>query len=70
MVFKKSKMIARIEKEGRTDMLTPDVLEIMDNLDGQFANPSNWERQVYGEPVLWVVGKNGEGEYVNEADCE
>lgn len=70
MVFKKEKMLARIKAEGREEMVDGTVLAILENLDGQTANASNWRRQVYGEPVLWVVGKNGEGEYVNEKDCE
>lgn len=70
MVFKKEKMLARIKAEGREEMVDGTVLAILENLDGQTATTSNWRRQVYGEPVLWVVGKNGEGEYVNEADCE
>ena len=70
MVFRKSKMIARLIEEGREDMITKDVEAIMDNLDGQKASESCWRRQVYDEPVLWVVGKDGKGEYVNERDCE
>ena len=69
MKFYKEKMIERVTNEGRADLITPDVIEIMDNLDGCDANPSCWERQVHGEPVYWVVGKDGTGQYVNEKDC-
>ena len=70
MRFSKAKMIARIKKEGREDMIDNEVTAIMDNLDGQTAEASCWRRVVHGEPGLWVVGKDGNGQYVNEADCE
>lgn len=69
MVFKKERMIARLEKEGRTDQITDVIDKIMDNLDGQPATTSCWQRQVFGEPLLWVVGKDGIGQYVNKNDC-
>lgn len=70
MKFSKEKMISRIKAEGREELIDNDVITIMDNLDGQDATASCWRRQVLGEPVLWVVGKDGTGEYVNELDCE
>ena len=70
LVFKKELMLKRIEEEGRSDMVTSDVVEILDNLDGQEVDKSCWDRVVYDKPVFWVVGKNGKGEYVNENDCE
>ena len=70
MVFRKQRMIDRVTREGRADMINDTVLAIMDKLDGKKATTSCWKRQVYGEPVLWVDLGNGEGEYVNELDCE
>lgn len=70
MIFSKQKMIDRITKEGRTDMLDEKALAIMDNLDGCEGNAQNWQHVVNDEPVLWVIGKDGKGEYVNIADCE
>ena len=70
MVFKKEKMIERLTKEGRANMITDEILAIMDNMDGCEASEQNWERQVKGEPVLYVYGKDGRGNYVNEEDCE
>lgn len=70
MRFSKVKMIERITREGKADMLTDDVMAIMDKLDGKSASTICWRRQVYGEPVLWVDLGDGEGEYVNERDCE
>ena len=69
MIFKKERMIERLTNEGRVDMITPEIVAIMDNLDGQMATESCWRRRVYNEPVLYVVGKDGKGEYVYEDDC-
>ena len=69
MKFKKELMLARIREEGREAMMTDEDLSIMDNLDGQPASSSCWLRVVHNEPVLWVVGKDGSGQYVNERDC-
>jgi hypothetical protein len=68
--FSKKLMMARLEKENRLSQVTSEAEAIMDDLDGQEAITSNWRRQVYGEPVYWVVGKSGAGQYVAEADCE
>ena len=69
MKFSKQKMIERLTREGKADQIDDEIEAIMDNLDGQEASSSCWNRQVYGDPVLWVVGKNGHGDYVNEEDC-
>lgn len=69
MKFSKQLMIDRLTKEGRADQITDDIIAIMDNLDGQEANANCWNRRVMDEPVYWVVGKDGNGEYVNENDC-
>lgn len=70
MRFSKQKMIDRVTREGRADMIDKQALEIMTKLDGKEATTSCWKRQVYGEPVLWVDLGDGKGEYVNELDCE
>lgn len=62
-------MIERLQKEGKAAAITPEIEAIMDNLDGQVATENCWERRVQDKPVLWVVGKDGKGEIVNEADC-
>lgn len=67
--FSKQRMIDRLTAEGRANQITPDVVAIMDNLDGCVAIASCWARVVQGRPVLWCVGKDGEGELVNEFDC-
>ena len=70
MKFSKQKMIDRVTKEGNAYLIDDNIIKIMDNLDGCEASTSCWRRQVHDEPVLWVVGKDGTGEYVNEDDCE
>lgn len=70
MVFKKQKMINRLKKEGLGDKITDEIIAIMDDLDGQEANENCWNRKVHGEPVYYVYGKSGNGQYVNENDCE
>ena len=67
--FSKQMMIDRLTKEGLADKIDEGILAIMDNLDGQEATTACWNRQVYGEPVLWCIGKDGEGHLVNENDC-
>ena len=70
IVFRKELMMNRLIIEGRKDLVDDKALEIMDNLDGCAATKSCWRRVVHNEPVMWVVGKDGNGEYVNEKDCE
>lgn len=67
--FSKQKMLDRIKSEGREDLIDDKVKQIMDNLDGQMTNPHCWQRVVNDEPVYYVVGKDGTGNYVNEKDC-
>lgn len=69
MKFSKQKMIERVTREGRADMIDAESLAIMDNLDGQEAHTNSWRRQVYGEPVLVCTGKDGKVYNVNENDC-
>lgn len=67
--FSKDKMIERVTREGRGNLLDEKTLAFMDNLDGQPAETSCWARMVEQQPVYWVVGKDGKGAYVNENDC-
>ena len=69
-VFRKQRMIDRLTREGRAELITREIIRIMDNLDGQEATTQCWNRRVYDEPVLYVIGKDGKGAYVNEDDCE
>lgn len=67
--FSKQKMLDRIKEEGRLNMVDAEAEKMMDNLDGCEATTSCWRRVVHQEPVMWVVGKDGNGAYVNENDC-
>lgn len=70
MVFRKQKMIDRVIAEGNASMIDDTVLAIMDNLDGCYAESYNWESVVKGSNLLWCVGKDGTGQYVNPLDCD
>ena len=39
-IFSKSKMLARLKKEGRSDQISPQALQIMTALDGREAQPN------------------------------
>ena len=69
MKFSKQKMLERIEAQGMMNMVGEKELAVMDNLDGMECDASCWRRVVYHEPVYWCIGKDGNGEYVNENDC-
>ena len=71
MKFSKEKMIERITREGRMEMIDEIVVEMMDNLDGQVASDraGRWMPHMIGKPVMWVIGKDGLGEYVLGEDC-
>ena len=69
MVFSKAKMLARIEAEGKMEMVNAGVLAIMDNLDGQEVSSACWNRQVNGDPVYACKGKDGKVYDVFEGDC-
>ena len=70
MRFSKARMVERLEQNGLAGQITSEIIAIMDNLDGQEASENCWNRRVLDEPVLWVVGKDGKGEYVYEGDCD
>jgi len=70
MKFSKQKMLDRIAKENRMHLVGETELAIMDDLDGQDVIANCWQRTVMHQPVYWCVGKSGEGNYVNENDCE
>ena len=73
-IYSASKTIDRVMHEQDPERLRiirqPNIIKILDDMDGQYATPSCWRRQVHGDPVMYVVGRSGEGRYVNENDCE
>ena len=70
LVFKKERMLKRIEREGLSHMVTDETLAIMDNLDGQEVTTACWNRQVFDCPVYACTGKDGKVYDVFEDDCE
>lgn len=70
--FRMSKMLARLEKEGRMHEVTDEDIALMKQLDGRVGNDYNWQSFVYDDPVVWIEKGNGleHGAYVALADCE
>lgn len=65
MVFSKAKMLARLEKEGRSHLVDGAMMYIMNNLDGRVATPNYFTgRDEY------IVNLNGKHYVVNKLDCE
>ena len=71
-VFRMSKMLARLEKEGRTNEVTPEALEFMKLLDGRVGTDYNWQSVVHDENLVYITGKDipHGGAYVNFNDTE
>ncbi len=65
--FNAQKMIDRCRKEGKSDLLTPDMIAYIRSLDGQIGDTYNFESVVHGENMVWLYEK---GVYVNAVDCE
>ena len=75
-IFRASKMLTRLENEGRMNEVTADDMALIKFLDGKHGNDYNWASFVKGEPLVWIEGgdtfdgKPFEGTYVNEVDCD
>lgn len=69
MVFSKDKMVERLKHENRIDKIPKEILDIMDDLDGQSVGANSWNRMLFGEPVYTCTGKSGMHRDVNEKDC-
>lgn len=65
--FVAEKMINRIRREGRSDMLTEETVSFIHSLDGKVGTDYNWQSQVMGEPLVWLQEAQT---YVNIVDCE
>ena len=70
MVFRKDKMLRRLEADGRMNMVGNVEIAYMDNLDGCEVSSSCWDRQVRGLPVYSCTGRDGKTLSVYEGDCE
>lgn len=67
-IFSKQKMLERLEREGRTQQITPGALEIMDALDGREAIKNNYKALVFGQ-LEFMVSYEGNYYPVNPNDC-
>ena len=63
MFFSKEKMIERVKREGHESLIDKNVIEILDNLDGQPVTTACWNRYVKGEPVCVVKGLSRHNRY-------
>jgi len=71
LTFRAKKMIDRIEREGRGDLLDPETLAFINSLDGEPANDYNWQSVTHGEPVALIgATEKHEATYVNVVDCD
>lgn len=55
MVFSKEKMLERLKREGRTDMITAKSMEIMDQIDGLPVEKNHFKALVYDELEFIVM---------------
>lgn len=70
-IFRKTKMLARLAAEGRTNQIDEKSLQIMECLDGHEAKPNLWQQTVYGETNAWYCTDNDGNQYpVNPIDCD
>lgn len=59
MKFSKEKVISAIIKAGNETKLTKEILDELDNYDGQEARKSDWDALVYDKELYVVKGKDG-----------
>ena len=70
-IFRMSKMLARLEKEGRASEVTPQIMSIMRQLDGRTGTDYNWQSVVGDEPLVLINDDDvPQGLYVNVDDCD
>lgn len=69
MVFRKCKMLARLESEGRSHLVDEECQKIMDALDGKEVFKNNFKALIYGEEE-YLVNVNGKNYPVNKLDCD
>ena len=69
--FRAEKMIARIKREGKQNMLDKETLNFIKLLDGKKGNDYNYRSFVYDEPLVWIeADSDQEGTYVALCDCD
>ena len=67
-VFSKQKMMERLEKEGRADLVDEESAKIMDMLDGKEARKNDFKALIYDE-LEYYVNCDGKNYPVNPDDC-
>lgn len=60
LVFSKEKVITSIIEAGNENKMTKEIIDELDNYDGQEARKSNWDALVYDDEKYVVKGKNGQ----------
>ena len=70
-IFRKTKMLARITAEGKSNLLNTATLDFMDRLDGHACHPNLWRQTVYGETDAWYCTDSNGNQYpININDCD
>ena len=70
LIFRKEKMLARIEREGLIHLVGPTELAIMDLLDGCEVKPNLWWQTVHLEDARYCTTADGMQYPVHPDDCE
>lgn len=71
LTFRAQKMLDRIVREGKQDLLDAETRDFILSLDGSPAQDYNWQSFVHGDPVAWIDKTDKhDGVYVNVCDCD
>lgn len=71
--FRAEKMLARVRREGKGELLDKETVAFIKSLDGKVGNDNNWRSVVHDEPLVWIDGvktEDGIGVYVAACDCD
>lgn len=69
MIFRKAKMLARLESEGRAHLIDDESKKLMDNLDGKEVFKSRYAALVLDKEE-YLVSYQGKNYPVNKLDCD
>lgn len=59
LIFSKDRVIRAIIENGNESKITQEVIDELNNYDGQEARKSDWDALVYDEELYVVKGKDG-----------
>ena len=59
LVFSKEKVIASIKEAGNEDKITQEIIDDLNNYDGQEAIKSDWDALINDKELYVVKAKNG-----------